>query len=84
MCCLEYFNVFEYLVWTSHEIEKLGGILANSVHKNGKSFTTEALHLVTKVYEDDNFSIKVSENKDYVSVSTRVHEQKLGNLQKSL
>ena len=24
----EYFNVFEYLVWTSHEIKKVGGILA--------------------------------------------------------
>ena len=28
MYCSEYFNVFEYLVWTSHEIKKVGGILA--------------------------------------------------------
>ena len=26
MYCSEYFNVFEYLVWTSHEIKKVGGI----------------------------------------------------------
>ena len=38
---------------------------------------TETLHLVTNVFEDDNFSIQVLENKDYVSVSKRVHKQKL-------
>ena len=38
MYCSEYFNAFEYLVWTLHEI------------------TTETLHLVTNVYEDNNFS----------------------------
>ena len=27
MYCWEYFNVFEYPVWTSHEIKKAGGIL---------------------------------------------------------
>ena len=52
----EYFNVFEYLVWTSHEIKKVGGILAKPAPKKGKTITTETLHLVTKVYEDDNFS----------------------------
>ena len=56
MCCSEYFNVFEYLVWTSHEIKKLGGILAKPAPKKGKTITTETLHLVTNVYEDDNFS----------------------------
>ena len=28
MYCSEYFNVFEYLVWTLQEIKKVGGILA--------------------------------------------------------
>ena len=56
MYCSEYFNVFEYLVWTSHEIEKVGGILAKPAPKKGKTITTETLHLVTNVYEDDNFS----------------------------
>ena len=56
MHCSEYFNVFEYLVWTSHEIKKLGGILAKPAPKKGKTITTETLHLVTNVYEDDNFS----------------------------
>ena len=29
MYCSEYFNVFEYLVWTSHGIKKVVGIWAN-------------------------------------------------------
>ena len=56
MYCSEYFNVFEYLVWTSHEIKKVGGILAKHAPKKGKTITTETLYLVTNVYEDDNFS----------------------------
>ena len=28
MCCSEYINIFEYLVWTSHGIKKVGEILA--------------------------------------------------------
>ena len=46
MYCREHFNVFEYLVWTSHESKKVGGILAKPAPKN----------MVTKVYGDDNFS----------------------------
>ena len=56
MYCWKYFNVFEYLVWTSHEIKKVGGIWAKSVSKKVETITTETLHLVTNVYEDDNFS----------------------------
>ena len=52
MYCWEYFNVLEYLVWTSHEIKKVGGIFP----KKGKTVTTETIHLETNVYEDDNFS----------------------------
>ena len=33
MYCWEYFNVFEYLVWTSHKIKKVGGILAKPAPK---------------------------------------------------
>ena len=51
MYCWGYFNVFEYLVWTSHEIKNLGGILAKPAPKKGKTITTETLHLVTNVYE---------------------------------
>ena len=54
----EYFNVFEYLVWTSHEIKKVVGILAKTASKKGKTITTETLHLVTNVYENDNFFLK--------------------------
>ena len=56
MYCSKYFNVFEYLVLTSHEIKQVGGILAKPAPKKGKTITTEILHLVTNVYEDDNFS----------------------------
>ena len=84
MYCSEYFNVFEYLVWTSHEIKKVGGILAKPAPKKGKTITTKTLHLVTNVYEDENFSRLVPEKKGYVSVSKAVHKQKLCNLQKFL
>ena len=56
MYCWEYFNIFEYLVWISHEIKKVGEILAKPAPKKGKAITTETLHLVTNVFEDDNFS----------------------------
>ena len=56
MYCSEYFNVFEYPVWTSHEIKKVGGILATPAPEKEKTITTETLHLVTNVNEDDNFS----------------------------
>ena len=56
----------------------------NLLLKKGKTITTETLHLVTNVYEDDNFSRQVPEKKDYVSVSKGVHKQKLCILQRSL
>ena len=56
MYCSKYFNDFENLVWTSHEIKKVGGILAKPAPKRGKPITTETLHLVTNVYKVDNFS----------------------------
>ena len=55
MYCSEYFNIFEYLVWTSYEIKKVGQMLAKLVPKKGKAITTETLHLVTNAFEDDNF-----------------------------
>ena len=58
MYCSEYFNVFvfEYLVWTSHEIKKADGILAKPSPKKTKTITTETLDVVTNAYEDGNFS----------------------------
>ena len=84
MYCSEYFNVFEYIVGTSYEIKNVSGILAKPVPKKGQNITTETLHLVTNVYEDDDFSSQVPEKKDHVSVSKGVDSQKLCNLQKSL
>ena len=40
----------------SYKNKKVGKILANPAPKNGKAITTETLHLVTNVFEDDNFS----------------------------
>ena len=56
MYCWEYFNIFEYLAWTLHEIKKVGEILAKPAPKKWKTITTETLHMVTNVFEDDNFS----------------------------
>ena len=38
MYCSEYFNVFEHLVWTSHEIKKVGGILAKLAPKKVNNY----------------------------------------------
>ena len=38
MYCSESFNVFEYLVQTSHEIKKLGVVLAKPAPKKRKTF----------------------------------------------
>ena len=40
----------------SREIKNVGGIIAKPALKKGKIITTETTHLVTNVYEDDNFS----------------------------
>ena len=45
--------------------------------KKGKAIITETLHLVTNVFEDDNFSWWMLEKKDFVNVSKGVHKQKL-------
>ena len=65
--CSEYFNVFEYFDWTSHEIKKLDGILAKPAPKKGKTITTETPYLVINSYEDDNFSGYKPGKKDYVA-----------------
>ena len=72
MYCSEYFNVSESLVWTSNEIIKIGGILAKTAPKKGKTITTETLHLVTNVYKDENFTRSLPEKNG-------VHNQKLCN-----
>ena len=56
MNCSEYFNVYEYVVWTSHEIKKVGGRLTKPALKKGKTITTETIHLETNVYEHEYFS----------------------------
>ena len=80
MHCSEYFNVFEYHAWTSHEIKIIGRILAKPVPKKRKeTITTETLHLLTNVYEDDNFSTYAPEKKDHVGVSKGEHSENVCN-----
>ena len=38
MYCSEYFKIFEYLVWTSHEIKKVGEILSRHAPEKRKSY----------------------------------------------
>ena len=38
MYCWEYFNAFDYLVWTSHEIKKVGEIVAKPAPKKRKNY----------------------------------------------
>ena len=49
-------------------------MLAKPAPKNGKTITTETLHLLPHVYDDDNFSRWVPQKKEYASVSKRVHK----------
>ena len=44
------------LFGTSHEIKKVGEILAKPSPEKGKAIITETLHLVTNNFEDDNFT----------------------------
>ena len=61
--CSVYVNVFEYPVWTAHEIKKVDGILAKPALRKGKISTNETLHLVTTVYKDDNSARRCLERK---------------------
>ena len=49
MYCSEYFNALKFLVSNSHEIKKVGWILAKPAPKKGKTIITETLDLVTNV-----------------------------------
>ena len=77
MYCSEYFNVFEYLVWASHEIKKVGELLAKPApKKRKKTIATEKLRLITNFYDDGSFSRYVPEKKDYISASKGVDKQR--------
>ena len=64
------FDVSEYLIKdeTARELKKVGGILAKSAPKNGKTLSQETLNLVQSFYEDDQYSRQMPERKDYVSI----------------
>ena len=73
MYCLEYFNILELRMKSKKQVKYQQNLLL----KKGKAIITETLHLVTNVFEDDNFSRQVLEKKDYVSVTKGVHKQRL-------
>ena len=64
------FDVSKYLIKdeTARELKKVGGILAKSAPKNGKTLSQETLNLVQSFYEDDQYSRQMPERKDYVSI----------------
>ena len=64
----------KYVLRTSEEITKAGRILGKSAPKIGKTNTTETIHLLPNVYEDDNFSRKVPGKKGYVSVKECINK----------
>ena len=70
------FDMSEYLIWTAHELNKVGGILAKPAPKKGKTFPQETLDLVQSFYEDDEYSQQVPGKKDYVSIGWNVQKQK--------
>ena len=59
MYCSEYFNVIKYLVWTSHEIKKVGGILAKPAPTKWENYHHWNTSLITNFYDDDNFTMLV-------------------------
>ena len=82
MYCWEYLNVFEYLVWTSNEIKKVGGILAKHAPKKEK--LPPLKHFILKqTFMKMTISVDRCLKRKTVSVSKRVHKQKLRNLQES-
>ena len=66
-------NLFELHMISKKQVKYYQNLLL----KKGKAIITETLHLVTNVFEDEDFSRQVLEKKDYVSVSKGVHKQKL-------
>ena len=75
--CSEHFNILEYLFELHMKSKQQEKYQQNLLLKKGKSITTETLHLVTKVFEDENFSRQVLEKKDHVRVSKGGQKQKL-------
>ena len=82
MYCSEYFNILEYLVWTSHEIKKVGEILAKPAPKkrNYHHWNTSSGNKHLWIWQ---FQYVGAWKKNCLSVSKGAHKQNLCNLQKS-
>ena len=83
MYCSEYFNILEYFVWTSHEIKKVGEILAKPAPEKTKAITTETFHLVT-TFLKMTISVGRCLKRKTMFVWAKEYRNKNYNLQKSL
>ena len=82
MHCSEYFNVFEYLVWTSHEIKKVAEIIAKPAPKKRKNYHHWSTWSGNKRLWGWQVSIGrcLKRKTVLVKLSKGVHKQKLCNL----
>ena len=72
----EFFNVSEYLVRSARELKKKKGILAEPDQIRGKMLSDSTLTLVTRFFEDDEYSRVMPGKKDFVSIGSKQHMQK--------
>ena len=63
----EFFTVSEYLVRSARELKKMKGILAEPDQIRGKMLSDSTLTLVTRFFEDDEYSRVMPGKKDFVS-----------------
>ncbi|XP_047133454.1 uncharacterized protein LOC124811601 [Hydra vulgaris] len=72
----EYFSVSNYLIIKSRSLAKKEGVLAVPQTKRGKMLPDQINTLVKIFYENDENSRQMPGQKDFVSVSWKVHMQK--------
>ena len=72
----EYFGVSKYLIIKSRSLAKKEGVLAVPQTKRGKMLPDQINILVKNFYEDNENSRQMPGQKDFVSVSWKVHMQK--------
>ena len=72
----EFFNVSEYLVRSARELKKKKGILAESDQVRGEMLSDSTFTLVTRFFEDDEYSRVIPGKKDFISIGSKQHMQK--------
>ena len=72
----EYFGVSKYLIIKSRSLAKKEGVLAVPQTKRGKMLPDKKNTFVKNFYEDSENSRQMPGQKDFVSISWKVHLQK--------